>query len=198
MPPRGPTDEDLRKLHAEINQLVNQRFLVMMGGITAFGVLAGWLIPKDGQISSTTTEVGGFRYAGAILLMIVLGAFFAYSLQLRKTLRAFSSYLIATKKSNWELDWQDFRRQFSIEGYTRAQTVIFMLLGFLSALLPFGIALVFQLKRTPTEGMWLNIVVGVVYLVTLGILGFSDRRNTEKAFEAMWKDLRPGEGGGAA
>jgi hypothetical protein len=36
---KGPDPDDVRKLHAEINQIVNQRFLITTLSITVFGVL---------------------------------------------------------------------------------------------------------------------------------------------------------------
>jgi hypothetical protein len=35
----GPTTEDIRKIHAEVNQLVNQRFLLTTLGITVYGLV---------------------------------------------------------------------------------------------------------------------------------------------------------------
>ena len=37
---QGPNPEDIRKLHAEINQIGNQRFLLITAGLSAYPFLA--------------------------------------------------------------------------------------------------------------------------------------------------------------
>jgi hypothetical protein len=53
MPLLGPNDDGRRKLHAEVNQLANQRFLVTTGAITVFGVIMALLVPRNSPQSGT-------------------------------------------------------------------------------------------------------------------------------------------------
>ena len=64
----GPTSEDLRKIHAEVNQVANHRFLITTLGITLFGVVMAWMIPDNPP--STGGTVGGLVYTVSILLCL--------------------------------------------------------------------------------------------------------------------------------
>jgi plastocyanin domain-containing protein len=39
-----PCDNDITKLHSEINQYINQRLVVTTNAITLFGVVIGWIV----------------------------------------------------------------------------------------------------------------------------------------------------------
>ena len=46
MEPEKHIAEDVHKIHAEINQIVNQRFLLLVASISLFGVALGWLVSR--------------------------------------------------------------------------------------------------------------------------------------------------------
>jgi hypothetical protein len=84
---KGPTPEDERKLHAEINQIGNQRFLLTTLSLTLFGVLTAWMVPKE---SVHDTDIGAFPFAISIILSILLFAIYFWSHLLKNTMRVFT------------------------------------------------------------------------------------------------------------
>jgi hypothetical protein len=62
MPLQGPSQEDERKLHNEINQIVNQRFILTTLALTLFGVLIAWMVPKDAA-HQVDADIGAFPFA---------------------------------------------------------------------------------------------------------------------------------------
>ena len=123
---KGPTPEDLSKLHTEITQIVNQRYLTMLYAITIFGVIATWLIPKGNQVENE--DFPTFIYMGSIILDVIILMIFINHYFLKRVLRTFTTYLIVTKSSNWEVDWETYRRRHHIKywGYSRIQSFIFV------------------------------------------------------------------------
>ena len=57
---QGPSTED-RKLHSEVNQIVNQRFQLATIAITIFGVVVAWLLPRQTPVAGT--PLGAFTFA---------------------------------------------------------------------------------------------------------------------------------------
>jgi hypothetical protein len=39
-----PSSADISKLHAEINQYINQKLIIITTAITIFGVVMGWVV----------------------------------------------------------------------------------------------------------------------------------------------------------
>jgi hypothetical protein len=183
---KGPNDEDRRKLHTEATQLVNQRFLLGTIGVTAFGVITTWIIPKEPP--QLGDEVGRFRYLTSVVLLVVLFSLFFLMHKLREMLRTISGYLIETQSSGWEADWRRFKGK-PCASYTRAQTWLFLVLGMLSIGVPFIIAFAYNLKFEPIGGAAALIGVGLVYITLLYGLGFADWFNNEEKVAQRWKEL---------
>jgi hypothetical protein len=129
----GPNTEDQRKLHAEINQIVNQRFIVITAAITLFGVVFAWMLQK--LPSKAGDPLGFFPFVLSVVLSLLLFGLYIVNHILKGTLRIISSYLGETRASNWELDWIEFRRE-NYFGYTKAQTVIFLILNLFALISP--------------------------------------------------------------
>lgn len=186
MPLKSPSPEDLRKIHAEITQIVNQRFLITTFAITVFGIIGAWLIPKN--TPAVGSDLGLFTFAGSILLTLLLFALYLFSHFLRGMLRIFTSYLLVTETSAWEYDWKRYRGVKYL-GYTKAQTIVFLVLGVLSTIFPIVIAGVYSLSLRPRTGLYADIAVGVVYfllVLAMGILGLWD---PEPKAKERWEKL---------
>ena len=69
--------EDQRRLQAEVNQLLNQRFLVTTAAITVFGVFASLMPPRE-PLQGHSSSVKVF-FAAAIVLHSVLLLLFAWN-----------------------------------------------------------------------------------------------------------------------
>src|SRR5574341_1837862 len=111
---------DLQKIHNEINQIVNQRFVITTVAIAFFGVIVTLMNPKNNQI--VDSENVAFIFIASILLTLSLLFFFSYSYWLKRQLRIFTTYLLVKKISNWERDWSEYTRctvKIPIIGHTK-------------------------------------------------------------------------------
>jgi hypothetical protein len=187
---KGPNNEDVRKIHAESNQIVNQRFLITTFAITVFGVIGAWLIPKNTPAAGS--DLGAFTFAGSILLISLLFILFLFNHFLRGMLRIYTTYLLATNKSDWEHDWERYRKEKYL-GYTKAQTIVFLALGILSTVYPVILAEVYSLNITSQSGFWANIIVGVVYFILVIAMGFEGLWDPESKARERWQKLKGGE-----
>ena len=193
----APLDvEDRRKLHAEINQIENHRFLLSTLAVTAFGVLGAWLVPRAAP--EPGTPVGGFVCAGALLLEVLLFVLFLLHQVFKLVMRSLATYLVVRDASQWEKDWRRYRRDRQ-DWYSQAQTILFVILEASAAVFPLTLAYLFDLTWHPREGIWLVLGVGEVFLLlmlALGIFGWLDR---EEKIESRWREiLREGESGPGA
>lgn len=184
---KKPTPEDIRKLNAEVNQLVNQRHLVTTLAITVFGVISAWMIPRQAPAAGET--VGGLVFVGPMLLLVVLFLLFLYSHLLRGMLRVFSTYLEVTGGSNWETDWKNFRQQGPYWGYTKPQTVLFLALGVLSMSWPLAVCLAYSLKLEPLSYFAVTLGMGFAYLISVAGMGFADWGSRENSAQERWERL---------
>ncbi len=160
---KGPTTEDERKLHAEINQIVNQRFLLTTLALTLFGVLTAWMVPKESH-DQADTAIGVFPFAISIVLSTLLFSIYLWSHLLKNTMRVFTSYLAVSGKSNWEIDWREFRKE-RYSAHTVPQTIMFIILVGMSVIFPFGLSGVFHLNITS------SVLVPATAAVFIGLIG---------------------------
>ena len=123
MPLQKPTPEDEKKLHSEINQLLNQRFILTTLAFTLFSVLAAWMVPK-GAVHGP--DIGAFPFAISIVIEVLLSFIYLWTHSLRHSARVLSSYLVETGKSGWEVEWRRFLEERSFFSQTRQQTLIFI------------------------------------------------------------------------
>jgi len=186
----GPNQEDRRKLHAEINQIVNQRLSLMILSVTIFGVFLAWLTPKSQPVSNV--GVGSFIYLGSILLIIILFIIFLMSHYLSGMLRVFSTYLSETDGSGWEKDWAIFRKNYTYIGYTKPQTIIFLVLGSISTIFPLFLSLAYSLKIEPLGGFLPCMAIGVLYFIIVFGMGTKKWFDKEADFKRKWKELNRG------
>ncbi len=99
-------DPDRGKLHNEINQINNQRFLITGAAATAFLLLV--VLPIPGSL----TEIDSFAVGASIrvsLYCAISFVLFTQSFYLRRMMRIYTAYLIEKKWSAWEMDWDVFR-----------------------------------------------------------------------------------------
>jgi hypothetical protein len=183
----GPTQEDLRKIHAEVNQLVNQRFLLTTLAITVFGVVIALLVPRtpptqDGML-------GGFVLLLAALLSVLLFALFLLSHLYKGMIRVFTTYLKVTGASNWEKDWGSFR-QSPYLGYTKPQTLVFLILNLLTIAYPFLMAWVYNLRLEPRMGLIALLTTGSLTELLMVGMGFWNWWDRERKAEQQWKAIK--------
>lgn len=202
----GLDAEDKRKIHAEINQLVHQRFLLATAAVTVFGVVSAWSIPRDPTLLGG--RVGAFTCAVSILLTLVLFVLFILSHLLAAVLRTYASYLRITGESKWEQDWKDYRSA-GYSAYTKAITTLFVVLGIVASAFPFALGFIYSLAFEPGAGLWLTAGVGALYVVFVSGMGFLRWFDEETAIDQRWQGIlaknenaapssKDGNGGSAA
>ena len=101
-------EPDRFKIHNEINQCGNQRFLLTAGAVTLFGALSKYLFPS---ITEPRFDEVATAACVSSAYSIILAALFYQSRQLRRVIRNLSTYLRAKKWSDWEEDWYVKRRR---------------------------------------------------------------------------------------
>jgi hypothetical protein len=178
----GPNQEDLRKIHAEINQLVNQRFLLTTVAITVFGVVMGLLIPR----TQPSGGVGGFVFLMCTLLLVLLFALFLLSHLYKGMTRVYSMYLIVTDSSQWEKDWKKYRKDWYV-GYTKPQTVLFVVLSGTAAAFPYLLSVVYGIPCQPVAGLITLIAVGSLSILLMCLMGFGNLFDRERKAEQQWQ-----------
>ncbi len=186
MPLAKPSKEDIQKIHAEVNQQGNQRFLLTTLAVSVFGATIAWLLPDSPLCPGT--PVGVFRVYGAVLLLVLLSLLYGLSHLLRAQLLVHTSYLLVTEASNWEKDWFDYRKK-PYWGHTKPETVVFMVLGGFASAFPFFLWKAYSLAFQPAGGLVAVAVLGTVYEILVGFLGFYDLRSAETRARKRWEEL---------
>ncbi len=96
-----PTDQDVTKIHNQINQELNQRFAIALAAMTMTGLVLSWMLP----LLTTRPEV--CSAISVILLVLLLALYWAEILLLRDII-VMNMYLRVTGKSVWETDIEDY------------------------------------------------------------------------------------------
>lgn len=187
--------EDARKIHAEVNQILNQRHLLTTLAITIFGVFAAWGLPnRAGSIASETimSTQSNLAELSAIFLFIILTLIYLVSHNLRKYMSVLTIYLDVSDLSKWEKDWSRFRddRYFA---YTKTQALFFAILGVLTFIYP----IIFDLYTISTQNHPLIpfckkpflITLFIIYEIVIFFLGFSSRSASEKLQREQWERI---------
>src|SRR3954470_12604781 len=112
-------DQEIAKIHYEILQLENQRFVLTTTALVFFGTVSGWVITTVLSPASRTVGVSTpvvtepmlyLCQASTVLVWLVLYILFRYQLSLALSVRWLAAYLMF-KGSDWEWNWHVFRRQ---------------------------------------------------------------------------------------
>jgi hypothetical protein len=184
----GPTPEDVRKLHLENNQIVNQQHLITAAAITTFGVVLAWHLPdlEAGPVIPTSP----FVLHGAFLLLVLLVLLFLWSTALTSIVRTYAEYLLVHGQSGWEADWRLYRERFSPLGYAGIQSIVFMILGLLTAVFPvyiYGIRALWD--RFPSQLLQLLVVL-LLYEGVVFARGIRNWPDPGKRARRRWAALR--------
>jgi hypothetical protein len=203
MPLEKTTKEDISKINSEICQIINQRYLLTTFAITTFGIIIAWLIPKTSEGAGANPPI--FYYAGSILLIFILSALYVFNYCLKGMVRIFSTYLQVTGSSGWEQNWQTYRdkntkgiinhkyltlKYSKYWGYTKAQTVIFLVLGFLAFIFPISIIYFSGPNFQTSVEFWAHLTISVVYMIIVLLTGFLGFLDPEKKAMERWNEIK--------
>jgi hypothetical protein len=182
-----PNEQDQRKIHAEINQIVNQRFTIATLSVTVFGVILAWLLPSK-NIPEPGALVSKYTFLISYLLAAILFLLFLLTHYLTSMLRVMSTYLAETKSSNWEIDWKKYRDNFKYRGYTKPLSMMFLVLGELSLCIPYFLSYIFKLQFGCKFAI-ISTIFGLTYLVAILGMGFLGWGAKEEEYRNNWKTL---------
>src|SRR6266851_4269777 len=187
--PLKPTPEDREKIHNEVNQIMNQRFVLTTFALTVFGAISAWLLPKTQP--SADGGVGRFVYAASIGLSFVVFWMYWLHHSLKKYPRVLTTYLQMSKGSGWESDWTDYRlvKHFSYTGYQHPQTVLFTFLGLLALAYPLGVKWWYSLCFKPWTGLIFGLIFGVANVSYIAVTGFRKPNAYEGLIRSRWEEL---------
>jgi len=185
-----PTLEDVKKIHDEINQIVNQRFLITTAVISIFGVVAALLVREN--LNDFLVFFVSFLLASLTFMLYI------FSYTLKRTLRIFSTYLNVTGSSIWEQQWEDYRdyekrNENTITwAYSKGHTIVFMLLGGFSIALPFVITGVrnpniYKIELSIVIGLIIFLIINIFYLVIECYIGFRSKWDNEDKLKTKWR-----------
>ncbi|MBN2136270.1 MAG: hypothetical protein JW720_00535 [Sedimentisphaerales bacterium] len=180
---RGPNTHDLTKIHEEVNQLLNQRFIVSTFAITVFGLVTAWLLPR--QPLEPNTPLGGFVFIGSIFLTTLLFVLFLLWYFLKSMRFILTTYLRITNKSDWEFDFKKYRQMSSL-AYSGPQCVIFLVLNFFAAILPLMLSWVYAVQLKPRPIFWASLCIGAAYEIFILGVGFRGWFDRESKIESCW------------
>ena len=183
---RGPNPEDQRKLHAEINQIGNQRFLLTTLALTSFGLLIAWMVPRP--FPSPGNDLGAFPFAISTILSLLLFGIYIWSHLLKNTLRIFTSYLVDASASQWEMDLIEFRLQ-PYFAHTSPQSLVFLFLNLIGVLFPFLLAAIFSLTISSAVGVGVSVSVGLMTELIIYLMGVKGLFDAEATIVKRWRTL---------
>lgn len=129
--------EDVRKIHGEVNQILNHTFGLTTAAITAFGVILAWSIPK--APGGDQWAAASIAVMSAMLMHVVLLLLHGASKLLTRQLFTLTSYLVIKHLSIWEKDWMQLEQRSAPNPpptYSHFQALIFLTLWALATVWP--------------------------------------------------------------
>jgi len=147
----NPSSRDIQKLHLEINQIMNQRFLITATAVSIFGIMAAQALQGNSSGSGIKIDRLGIVSVAINLVLLFLSLL---HLLLRKYARILTSYLNVSGNSGWEREWKKFRsrRRFLHRyiGYDTPQFLVFLILFVLTLFYPIVVSVAQTLEQNPT------------------------------------------------
>lgn len=173
------------KLHSEVSQIVNHRFLLTTIAVTVFAISSGWIVPHVENIRHIE-EATTISVMSAVLTVIMLILYWQ-SHYLRKVLRTFTAYLIVVDKSQWEMDWHSFRSFHDRDAHndTKSQILAYVCFCFIFALYPLIITAI--MVNTVGAYQWFALVWGVAAAIGIILHTYRYEEHCERRFIMEWE-----------
>lgn len=182
--------EDKRKLHAEVNQLVNQRFVVTTTAISISGLVAGWMVTRNGPSQTMFSSVA--MTVASTVMVVVLFFLAVLNYKASQMLRVLTCYLLAREASMWERDWKAYRdRPLDYPGYTKPYAVMFGVLFALGGILPLISAICNGQFKAADWTTWHPAMPTLLALVfAVSVFGLNRRaEHSDERYLANWKAI---------
>jgi hypothetical protein len=172
---------DAAKLHAEINQLRNQEFLISSYGLVYVTAIISVSFQSSLGMSSITFALL------TISLLAVLTILFIWYYTLSSLRTKISVYLAVTHLSKWEVDYRFFADKVTSPSQRTVSTFFFALLGALGTV---GLVVRFFDNGSPINSPALLIAIFVIllaYLAFVSVLGLRSYVMHRYHFTGQWQ-----------
>ena len=182
--PRQLSAEDRDKINNEVNQLLNQRFLITAAMLTLFAGFAALAL----QIKSDNERSEQFFLGFGLFVALLIFLLYLQSFFLRRLHRTYGTYLRLTSSSVWETDFDAYRRM-GYFAYTKTETIMFMVVQILAGLLPIAVQTLHGERPAMfvEEALLLSVGFALAFVeFSMGFNGwFSDDAHTER----QWRKI---------
>lgn len=189
--------EDTSKLHAEVNQIMQQRFALATFAVGIFGAMLAWGLPVKPIKGATIDSIS---YLVSCTLNAVLAGLFILHLFLKLYARVLTTYLSVIKSllkdapnsntTDWETDWGMWRKEgYTYFGYTWPQVGVFVILVLMSTLYPVAVAWAYGLKLNTNWFAHTTHIVGGVECLLMICLGVYQVKGQEPRCEKHWQSV---------
>ena len=190
---------DAAKLHAEINQLRNQQFMISIAALSFFGVVIAWILPEKSVLGQAEkVAAAGFAIAFVIGFLFALGLLFFWLTRLTKMITRISTYLVAQELSNWEGRHAIYcSRHPDDTSQRRTMSSVFVTLGCFASAAPPSLVIwgpyVFDgSSPLQPQAWWIILAVALLlYIGAIRVLGTQTTEDYRAKIEGRWRQLRP-------
>ena len=203
-----PTIEDQRKIHAEVNQLINSVSLLNIAAIAITGTVLSSVFSKSGSLDplravatagSQSQIFAPSTYAplASLALLAILGTILAVGFGYFKTIRFLTSYLIYTKSSVWESHFFSYYKNYGKPRflYSETRAWLFLILGIIAYSAPWFVFGALDLKSWMSLPFWWPLTCAfVIYIISVFFIGFKTDLILNQDLDILrWKELFNGE-----
>jgi hypothetical protein len=176
------SQDDIRKLHSEMQQARNQQFTLGTVALTAFG-LSSWMLPRS---EHGVGQSALYAYA-TIALISIFWLMLRWSKTLWTLIVIISKYLELRDLSEWEKDFRGFSatsKELLYRSQSRAVASMYLLLGILV-----GIGYCINLFQSGQQGI--SVMSLFVFAVLLAYITYSVRSlagmRLDAVIEEQWR-----------
>ncbi len=179
--------EDVRKIHAEINQILHQRFLLVTTAVGVFGAFSAFVISafKHAAQATTSDTAMWFIFLSGMFMLAFFSLLFFLNLTLLKNQNILSTYLRLANLSCWEQRINSFYKD-GVAG-TRLYYILYILFGLLAMSWPFLIFLANYNHLPEAYPSIIYILFGVFYI--LWVCSSQASASNTSEIENRWKTV---------
>lgn len=193
---RLPADPGQSKVHAEVTQLVNQRFLISAAAATAVAAAVGITVSKVSEARQPGDLVAPCLLS--LFLTALLAALYVQSMRLRYFMRVLTTHLYPD--CQWEKEWYRYRLLYrrTPQHDIDAHALLFFVLPVASGAMPLLSAALRRVEHlswvyvsTPASwDLWTAFAAAVCLCGYVRASSLADETSTETRLRNRWAEVR--------
>lgn len=161
---------DIAKIHAEINQILNQRYSFITTSMTVFGFFLTAIIFRDKINLCLPNSDNTFLIAFAFIF--ILGTINYFIAILTRQYRMLRQYLVVNGYSVWEISYGKFNRNKKRVEYTESLRLFLFMLGCIMAVLSIVIQYGHLKIKISLDSMMLGPILHILLIIFYGFFIF--------------------------